>query len=104
MTESLGWRCKFAVVAPPTNTSVQPEYEDMRPRGITNHFSRIAIPDTTVHDEDSFMVMLNNIRAATFEATDVAMPMAPDCLLMGMSADTFWRSEEHTSELQSLML
>src|SRR3546814_16810685 len=62
----------------------------MRPRGITNHFSRIAIPDTKVHDEDSFMVMLNNIRAATFEATDVAMTMAPDCLLLGMSAATSW--------------
>lgn len=33
MTDSLGWRAKFAVIAPSTNTSVQPEYDDMRPRG-----------------------------------------------------------------------
>ena len=39
------------------------------PRGVTNHFSRIAIPDTRVSDDDSFMVMLENIRAATFDAT-----------------------------------
>lgn len=104
MTDSLGWRCKFAVVAPSTNTSVQPEYEDMRPRGVTNHFSRIPIPDTKVHDEDSFMVMLNNIRAATFEATDVAMTMAPDCVIMGMSAETFWDGAEGAERLHQRML
>ena len=88
--DSLGWRAKFAVVAPSTNTSVQPEYDAMRPRGVTNHFSRISIPDTKVTDDDSFMAMLNNIRAATNEAVDVAMSMAPDDLIMGMSAETFW--------------
>lgn len=88
--DSLGWRAKFAVVAPSTNTSVQPEYDAMRPRGVTNHFSRISIPDTKVTDDDSFMAMLNNIRSATMEAVDVAMSMAPDDLIMGMSAETFW--------------
>src|SRR3546814_12230769 len=76
----------------------------MRPRGITNHFSRIAIPDTKVHDEDSSMVMLNNIRAATFEATDVAMTMAPDCLIMGMSAETFWDGATGAERLHQRML
>jgi maleate isomerase len=65
MRDSLGWRMKFAVVAPSTNTSVQPEYDDMRPRGVTNHFSRIPIPNTAVTSDDTFMVMLENIRAAT---------------------------------------
>ena len=60
MVDSLGYRMKFAVVAPSTNTSVEPEYAAMRPRGVTNHFSRIAIPDTRVSDDDSFMVMLAN--------------------------------------------
>lgn len=88
--DSLGWRAKFAVVAPSTNTSVQPEYDAMRPRGVTNHFSRISIPDTRVTDDDSFMAMLNNIRRATDDAVDVAMSMSPDDLIMGMSAETFW--------------
>ncbi|OYU14091.1 MAG: arylmalonate decarboxylase [Alphaproteobacteria bacterium PA4] len=90
MGDSLGYRAKFAVVAPSTNTSVQPEYDAMRPRGVTNHFARIAIPDTRVTDDASFMVMLNNIRAATGAAVDVAMSMAPDAVVMGMSAETFW--------------
>ena len=90
MTDSLGWRMKFAVVAPSTNTSVQPEYDDMRPRGVTNHFSRIIIPDTKVTDDESFMVMLNNIRAGTMDAVDAAMSMDPGAVILGMSAETFW--------------
>ena len=45
MADLLGYRKKFGVVAPSTNTAVQPEYDDMRPRGVTNHFGRIHIPN-----------------------------------------------------------
>jgi maleate isomerase len=95
---------KFAVVAPSTNTSVQPEYDSMRPRGVTNHFSRIAIPDTQVGGDDSFMVMLNNIREGTFEAVDVAMSMEPGCVVMGMSAETFWDGAEGAARLHAKMV
>lgn len=104
MTDSLGYRMKFAVVAPSTNTSVQPEYEAMRPRGVTNHFSRISIPDTRVTDDDSFMVMLENIRAATMDAVDVSLSMAPGCVIMGMSAETFWDGAEGAELLHRRML
>ncbi len=104
MTDSLGFRRKFAVIAPSTNTSVQPEYDDMRPRGVTNHFCRIAIPDTKVTSDDSFMIMLNNIRAATMESVDVALSMAPDCVVMGMSAETFWEGTQGAAVLEKRML
>ncbi|MFN7173167.1 MAG: arylmalonate decarboxylase [Thermaurantiacus tibetensis] len=99
--DSLGWRKLFAVVAPSTNTSVQPEYDSMRPRGVTNHFARISIPDTRVTDDASFMAMLENIRAATLEAVDVAMSMAPDDLIMGMSAETFWDGAEGAARMHA---
>jgi len=101
--DSLGWRAKFAVVAPSTNTSVQPEYDSMRPRGVTNHFSRIAIPDTRVTDDASFMAMLENIRAATSEAVDAAMSMDPDDLVMGMSAETFWDGAEGAARMHAAL-
>jgi len=90
MTDSLGPRAKFGVVAPSTNTSVQPEYDAMRPYGVTNHFSRAVIPDTRVSDDASFMVMLNNIRAATDTAIAAIMTCSPDHIIIGMSAETFW--------------
>src|ERR1700712_4993488 len=104
VVDSLGYRMKFAVVAPSTNTSVEPEYAAMQPRGVTNHFSRIAIPDTKVTDDDSFMVMLNSIRDSTFEAVDVSMSMEPGCVIMGMSAETFWDGAEGADRLHRKML
>ncbi len=101
MVDTLGWRAKFAVLAPSTNTSVQPEYDDMRPRGVTNHFCRIPIPDTKVHDDASFMAMLRNIRDATSASVDVAMSMSPDCVVMGMSAETFWDGSDGAGKLQA---
>ncbi len=101
MGDLLGWRMKFAVVAPSTNTSVQPEYDDMRPMGVTNHFSRIAIPDTKVTDDETFMVMLNNIRARTLDAIDVSLSMDPACVIMGMSAETFWDGADGAEALEA---
>lgn len=99
--DSLGWRAKLAVVAPSTNTSVQPEYDAMRPRGVTNHFSRIAIPDSRVTDDASFLAMLETIRVATDAAVDVAMSMGPDDLVMGMSAETFWDGAEGAERMHA---
>lgn len=99
MTDSLGYRMKFGVVAPSTNTSVEPEYALMQPPGVTNHFSRISIPDTKVTDDESFVVMLNNIREATMDAIDVVMSCDPGYVIMGMSAETFWDGADRASDL-----
>ena len=47
MRDVLGWRCKFGVLGPSTNTIVQPDFEMMRPPGVTNHYSRIFTPNAT---------------------------------------------------------
>ena len=54
MTDALGWRCKFGVMAPSTNTIVQPDFDDMRPFGVTNHYSRIFTPNAKALSNDSF--------------------------------------------------
>src|SRR5690606_21855500 len=61
MTDSLGWRRKVAVVAPSSSTSVQPEFDDMRPRGVTNYFSRVWIPDDPVESDEDFNRLMENI-------------------------------------------
>jgi maleate isomerase len=45
MTDALGWRRKLAVLEPSTNSVVPPELDAMRPEGVTNHISRIGIPN-----------------------------------------------------------
>ena len=82
MPDALGWRCKFAVVAPSTNTVVQPEFDKMRPPGVTNHFGRIAVSNMQLTRDDDFVKLM--------EAIDRCMTCEPDYLLMGMSAIMFW--------------
>src|SRR5690242_15372873 len=70
MTDSLGFRKKFAVIAPSTNTSVQPEFDAMAPRGVTNHFGRISIPNDPIHNDDDFNKLMDNIRTTMMETVD----------------------------------
>jgi maleate isomerase len=100
MGDSLGQRAKFGVLAPSTNTSVQPEFDAMRPWGVTNHHSRLVIPDTRVTDDKSFLVMMDQIRAALFPALKSVMSCHPDFVVLGMSAETFWDGLEGSKKLQ----
>ena len=67
-TDSLGWRRKFGVIAPSTNTSVQPEFDAMRPAGVTNHFSRIRIPNMKITSDDEFSALMDAIRDTIMDA------------------------------------
>jgi maleate isomerase len=100
MTDSLAPRAKFAVLAPSTNTSVQPEFEAMKPWGVTHHHSRLIIPDVRVTDDRSFMKMMDLIRGALFPALEAALTCRPDYVVLGMSAETFWDGLEGSRRLQ----
>jgi maleate isomerase len=100
MPDSLGSRGKFGVLAPSTNTSVQPEFDAMRPWGITHHHSRLVIPDSKVTDDASFMTMMDNIRGALFPALESVLTCDPDYVVLGMSSETFWDGIEGSRQLQ----
>lgn len=100
MPDSLGYRIKFGVIAPSTNTSVQPEYDGFRPVGVTNHFARIHIPNNPVTSDADFEKLLVDIREALFEAVDRVITCSPGRLIMGMSAETFWDGLEGSIELE----
>ena len=90
MPDSLGWRANWGVVVPSTNTSVQPEFDEMRPRGVTNHIVRIWIPNDPVGSNDDFNRLMENIRLEWDNALLRVMTCNPDYLVMGMSSETFW--------------
>lgn len=90
MVDSLGYRRKFGVVAPSTNTAVQPEFDAMRVPGVTNHFGRIYIPDNPIGSDADFDKLMDDIRAELMNAVDRVMTCRPDYMVMGMSAETFW--------------
>ena len=100
MPDSLGPRGKFGVLAPSTNTSVQPEFDALRPWGITHHHSRLVIPDSKVTDDASFLAMMDNIRGALFPALESVLTCDPDYVILGMSSETFWDGIEGSRKLQ----
>jgi maleate isomerase len=99
--DSLGFRKKFAVLVPSTNTSVQPEFDAMRPVGVTNHISRIAIPNIALDNDADFQRLIELIAAAQDAAVDAAMSCEPDRLVLGISAETFWDGLAASRKLKS---
>jgi maleate isomerase len=90
MTDVLGWRRKFGVMGPSTNTVVQPDFESMRPVGVTNHYSRIFTPNAQAVSNETFMAGTDKIGQGVLDAVRSVMTCAPDYLIMGMSAITFY--------------
>ena len=101
--DALGWRCKFAVVAPSTNTIVQPDMDSLRVDGVTNHFGRIYVPNMKVRNDEEFVALVEAIGATLYDCVDRCMTCEPDYLVMGMSALMFWdgrqASEKRMQEL-----
>jgi maleate isomerase len=101
MTDVLGWRRKFGVLGPSTNTVVQPDFEMMRPPGVTNHYSRIFTPNAQAVSNDTFMAGTQLIGDNTLEAVRSVMTCSPDYLVMGMSAVTFYGGARGADEFQA---
>ncbi len=86
----LGYRRKFGVMAPSTNTIVQPDFDDFRPKGVTNHYSRIFTPNTNALSNDTFKAGIDTIGSNVTEAIRGVMTSEPDYLVMGISALSFF--------------
>ncbi|MFI6949850.1 arylmalonate decarboxylase [Streptomyces sp. NPDC050422] len=98
MTDALGWRRKFGVIAPSTNTIVEPDFYRMAVPGVTAHFSRIHIRDQDMDGDAGMERLLDQIRAEIGGACDRVMTCEPDYMVMGMSAETFWGGVEGNRE------
>ncbi len=90
MRDVLGFRRKFGVIGPSTNTIVQPDFEMMRPPGVTNHYSRIFTPNAQAVSNETFMAGTQLIGENVLDAVRSVMTCSPDYLVMGMSSVTFY--------------
>ncbi len=90
MADAQGFRRSFGVLGPSTNTIVQPDFDGMRPYGVTNHYSRIFTPDASAVNDASFRAGADTIAANVLDAVRSVMTSRPDYLVMGMSAVTFF--------------
>lgn len=100
MTDILGYRGVFGVLAPSTNTVVEPDFYRMGVPGITAHVGRIHIRDQNLSSNDDFEGLLVQIRSEIEAACDRVLTAEPDYLVMGMSAETFWGGIEGANQFQ----
>ena len=101
--DHLGYRMKFGALGPSTNTIVQPDFDDMRPVGVTNHYSRIIIPNDPVNTDEAFLQLVKNIQDNTLQAVDVLKSCEMQYLVMGMSAATFWDGRKGAEQYLQMM-
>ena len=94
MTDALGWRAKFGVLAPSTNTIVEPDFYRMSVPGVTAHFARIHIRDQHLGSDAAFEALLEQVREEIGQAVARVLTAEPDYLVMGMSSETFWGGVE----------
>lgn len=90
MTDTLGWRCNFGVVTPSANRVVQPEYDGMRPPGVTNHLARMHFSSPPVANDAGFRELVRQIDNSLEPAIDRVMAAEPDHLIIGVSVEAIW--------------
>ena len=88
MADSYGWRMKFGVLVPSTNTSVQPEYDAMRPNGVTNHVRGFRIPNAPTRTDAEFSQQLENMRATMVDAMDDMLTLEPGHVILATAAES----------------
>lgn len=99
--DARGWRLKLGVLAPSTNTIVQPDFDDFRLPGVTNHCSRIFTLNAQAINDEAFIEGTQVIAENIFDSVSAVMTCTPDYLVMGMSAITFYGGIAGADKFQS---
>jgi maleate isomerase len=106
MPDVVGFRAKMGVIIPSTNTVVESDFWDMRIPGVTFHTGRIYIGQPNLSSDADMKNLLAQVQTVIEIAVRDAMTCRPDCLVMGMSAPTFWGglegSQRFTEKIQKL--
>ena len=98
--DRLGFRKRIGIVVPSTNTTVQPECEVLRPRGITNHVARSTIKERPLNTEQAFFEHMQDMREGIGTAIDQIMTAGLDHLILGVALETFWGGVATAEKLQ----
>jgi maleate isomerase len=99
--DTLGFRKRIGIVVPSTNTTVQPECEPLRPRGVTNHTGRVTIKERPLTSEQAFFEHMHDMREGIVTAIDQIMTAGLDHLIVGIALETFWGGVAAADKLQS---
>jgi maleate isomerase len=97
----LGFRKRIGIVVPSTNTTVQPECEALRPRGVTNHTARSTIKERPLNTEQAFFEHMQDMREGIGTAIDQILTAGLDHLIVGIALETFWGGVAAADQFQN---
>lgn len=101
MKDTLGFRAKIGAMAPFTNTIVQPEYEMLTPRGVTNHMARIPNKKRPPGDLDAYRASIRAGHDDLYPVIDQLVPAAPQLILLGHSLESFAGGIKGATKMQT---
>ena len=88
MPDVLGWRKKFGVLLPSSNTIVEPDFSSMAVPGVTTHGCRIWIDERGDENIPTGRAP-RTVSNQTQPAVQRLLTSEPDALIMGISGPTF---------------
>lgn len=98
--DTLAYRAKIGVIVPATNTVVQPEFESMRPPGVTNHVARMTLPVRPYDDMEVYRHALDTEEGDLASTIQTVNLCGPNIIAHGHSIHSFRRDAEHAQQTQ----
>jgi maleate isomerase len=98
----IGWRARLGVIVLSTNLTVEYEFRQMAPEGVSFHVSRCLIPDTARDEGEKEHVFLSLNENIIQAAREVAM-IRPDVILFACTVGSFLGGEDHQAELSAMI-
>jgi maleate isomerase len=101
MIDPIGYRAKFGVLVPSTNTVVENEFSQMTPTGVSNNTGRFHVDNIDLKSDEDFESLIEQVKKTLDKSVEDIVTCDPDMVVLGMSAETFWEGIEGSHKLKS---
>jgi maleate isomerase len=101
MIDPIGYRAKFGVLVPSTNTIVENEFARLAPAGVSNNTGRFHVDNIDLNSDADFESLIDQVKASLGHAVDDIVTCDPDMVVLGMSAETFWDGMDGSHKLKA---
>ncbi|HEY4199637.1 MAG TPA: hypothetical protein VGM83_03670 [Devosiaceae bacterium] len=98
MPDYYGWRSTIGVATSSINTCIQPEFDAMRPMGVSNQVARMHIPSKTMKSDKDFAHNMDVHMESLGPAIDSLMTLKPDHLIMTISSMAVWGGSSNSAD------
>jgi len=91
-----GWRARIGLLIPSANVTMEPEFNQFLPEGISVHVARMMIEDST---EEGLSKMEKEIELAARQVKGIG----PDLIIFGCTSGSFFKGSGHNDKIAHLV-